>query len=108
MFATTAPSIDGHRIVETKGILTANVVYGTNALKDFAAGIRNFVGGRVGSYENTYSDGDAEVLAELDRKARNIGANALINVHISHGAIGQKEGILTILATGTAVVAKAL
>lgn len=45
MIITTTPSIDGKRIVFGK------VVSGVDFIKDIAAGLTNFFGGRSGSYE---------------------------------------------------------
>lgn len=49
MIITTTPSVEGRQIVEYKGIVFGEVVSGVNFLKDFAAGMRNFFGGRSGS-----------------------------------------------------------
>ena len=57
MILTTTPAIYGYTIREYKGVVFGEVITGVNFLKDFAASIRNFVGGRFvggrsGSYEN--------------------------------------------------------
>ena len=52
MILSTTPAIEGHTIREYKGVVFGEVITGVNFLKDFAASIRNFVGGRSGSYEN--------------------------------------------------------
>ena len=51
MIITTTQSIEGRQIIEYKGIVFGEVVTGVNFIKDFAAGMRNFFGGRSGSYE---------------------------------------------------------
>ena len=51
MIITTTPSVEGRRIVKYKGIVFGEVVPGVNFIKDFAAGLSNFFGGRSGSYE---------------------------------------------------------
>ncbi len=38
--------------MECKGVVFGEVVSGVNFIKDFAASIRNIIGGRSGSYEN--------------------------------------------------------
>ena len=50
MILTTTSAIEGHTIREYKGVVFGEVITGVNFLKDFAASIRNFVGGRSGSY----------------------------------------------------------
>ena len=49
MILSTTPAIEGHTISEYKGVVFGEVITGVNFLKDFAASIRNFVGGRSGS-----------------------------------------------------------
>ena len=49
MILSTTPAIEGHTIREYKGVVFGEVITGVNFLKDFAASIRNFVGGRSGS-----------------------------------------------------------
>jgi hypothetical protein len=59
MLVTTTDTIQNQIIEEYLGIVTAEVVYGTNVLRDFLAGIRDAIGGRTGSYERLdYSYGN--------------------------------------------------
>lgn len=51
MIITTTPSVDGKKIVEYKGIVFGEVVSGVDFVKDFAAGLSNFFGGRSSTYE---------------------------------------------------------
>ena len=51
MIVTTTPQIEGKEIIEYKGIVFGEVVAGVDFMKDFAAGLTNFFGGRSGSYE---------------------------------------------------------
>lgn len=105
MIVTTTDVIQG-AIVETYlGIVTAEVVYGTNALRDFFAGIRDVIGGRTGSYERVFEKGQQEAIAELQKRAQRLGADAVLGVEIDTGTINidQQGVLLLITATGTAV-----
>ena len=51
MILTTTPTIEGHPIREYRGIVFGENVSGINFVKDFAAGLSNFFGGRSHSYE---------------------------------------------------------
>lgn len=62
MIVTTTSYIEGKKVEEYKGIVFGEVITGVNVLKDFAAGMRNFFGGRSQSYEN-------ELTAARDRKS---------------------------------------
>ena len=51
MILATIPSVEGQTITEYKGVVFGEVISGVNFIRDFAASIRNIVGGRSGSYE---------------------------------------------------------
>ena len=51
MILTTTPTVAGRTIIEYKGIVFGEVITGVNFIKDFGASLRNFFGGRSGSYE---------------------------------------------------------
>lgn len=105
MILTTTDVIQGADVDAYLGVVTAEVVYGTNALRDFFAGIRDFVGGRTGSYEQVFEKGHQEVLRELEQRAGRMGANAVMGVEVDTGTINvdAKGVLLLITATGTAV-----
>lgn len=72
MILTTTPTIEGHNISEYNGI-----VAGVNFLKDFGASIRNFIGGRSGSYENELIKAWEKALADMSQRAMESGVNAV-------------------------------
>lgn len=105
MILTTTDVIQGAVVEAYLGIVTAEVVYGTNALRDFFAGIRDVIGGRTASYERVFEKGQQDALSELRERAQRLGANAVIGIEIDTGTINvdQKGALLLITATGTAV-----
>lgn len=105
MILTTTDVIQGSEVTEYLGIVTAEVVYGSNALRDFFAGIRDIIGGRTGSYEEVFRKGQQDAFAELEKRAKRLGADAVIGVEIDTGTINvdDKGALLLITATGTAV-----
>ena len=54
----------------------AEVVYGTNALRDLFAGIRDVIGGRTGSYEKVFEKGQQKAIEELKQRAQKLNADA--------------------------------
>ena len=42
MIVTTTPTIEGHTIKEYKGLVSGEVIFGMNFLKDFGASLRDF------------------------------------------------------------------
>lgn len=77
MILTTTPTIEGHNISEYNGIVCGEVLAGVNLLKDFGASIRNFIGGRSGSYENELIKAWGKALADMSQRAMESGANAV-------------------------------
>lgn len=102
MIITTTPNIEGKKIVEYKGIIFGEVVSGVNFVKDFAAGLTNIFGGRSGSYEGELIEARESALRELEKRAENIGANAVVGVDIDYEVLGQGN-MLMVTASGTAV-----
>lgn len=104
MIITTTPSIEGKRVAEYKGIVFGEVVSGVNFMKDFAAGLTNFFGGRSGSYEGELIEARQNALLEMEQRARDLGANAVIGVDMDYEVLGADNGMLMVTASGTAVV----
>lgn len=106
MLVTTTNTLEGHQIVEYKGIVFGEVVSGMNFVKDFFAGITDTIGGRSGTYEGEMQDSRDKAMAEMCERARKMGANAVIGVDVDYDVLGEKNGMLMISVTGTAVVIK--
>ncbi|HIS06882.1 hypothetical protein B5F29_12875 [Lachnoclostridium sp. An196] len=104
MITTTTPSIEGKRIQEYKGIVFGEVVAGVDVIKDFTAGISNFFGGRSSTYEGELIQARQNALREMEERAREIGANAVVGVDIDYEVLGSNNGMLMVTASGTAVV----
>ena len=105
MLVSTTDTLQDQKIEEYLGIVTAEVVYGTNVLRDFFAGLRDTIGGRTGSYERVFEKGQQKAIAELRERANKLNADGIIGVEIDTGTINvdNKGVLLLITATGTAV-----
>ena len=106
MIITTTPAIEGKRITEYKGIAFGEVITGFNFIKDFGAGLRNIVGGRSAGYEEELLKARSEALAELEQRAADMGANAVVGIDVDYEVLGQGGNMLMVTASGTAVVAE--
>ena len=104
MIITTTPSVDGARITQYLGVVCGEVISGVNFVKDFAAGLTNIFGGRSGSYEEELVDAREQALKELEERAENLGANAVVGVDVDYEVLGQGGNMLMVSASGTAVV----
>ncbi len=103
MIVTTTPTVEGKSIVEYKGIVFGEVILGVNFLRDFAAGLSNFFGGRSGAYEEELIRAREGALEEMQRRAESLGANAVVGVDIDYEVLGADNGMIMVTASGTAV-----
>lgn len=103
MLLTTTPTIEGKPIQQYIGIVTAETIIGANIFKDLFAGIRDIVGGRSGTYERVIEEARSSALKELEQKALQMGANAVVGVDLDFETVGSGGSMLMVIATGTAV-----
>ena len=103
MIVTTTPSVEGRRITEYKGVVFGEVIAGVNFVKDFVAGLSNFFGGRSGTYEEELINARQQALDEMEQRAAQLGADAVVGVDIDYEVLGADNGMLMITARGTAV-----
>jgi uncharacterized protein YbjQ (UPF0145 family) len=104
MLITTTPSIEGKRITKYCGVVTGEAILGANLFKDLFAGIRDIVGGRSATYERELQRAREMALTELQQRAQESGANAVVGVDLDYEVLGQANGMLMVSASGTAVV----
>ena len=103
MILTTTPTVEGRTIQEYKGVVFGEVISGVNFLRDFAATIRNIVGGRSGSYEEELISARSQAMDEMVARAAQLGANAVVGIDIDYEVLGENNGMLMVTASGTAV-----
>ena len=103
MILTTTPTIEGRTIQQYKGVVFGEVIAGVNFIKDFAASIRNFIGGRSGSYEDELINARTQAMREMEERAQAMGADAVVGIDIDYEVLGEGGGMLMVTASGTAV-----
>ena len=103
MLQTTTNNIEGKRITRYYGIVSGETIIGTNVFRDLFASIRDFVGGRSGSYEKVLRKAKDTALREMEEQARSLGANAVIGVDLDYETVGDSGSMLMVTAAGTAV-----
>jgi len=104
MILSTTPQIEGHPILEYKGVVTGETIIGANVFKDFMASIRDIVGGRSGSYEKVLIEAKDISLKEMMQRAEALGANAIVGIDIDYETIGANGSMLMVATSGTAVI----
>ena len=103
MLITTTPSIEGRAIRGYLGIVVGEAIVGANIFKDLFAGIRDIVGGRSAAYERELEKARSIALAELEQRAAELGADAVVGVDLDYEVLGQSNGMLMVSVSGTAV-----
>jgi uncharacterized protein YbjQ (UPF0145 family) len=98
---TTTSSIEGRPVTGYLGVVAGETILGVNIFKDITAGFRNIVGGRSGKYEEELRKGRVTAIQEMEQRAAEMGADAVVGVKIDYETVGGQ--MLMITASGTAV-----
>ena len=103
MILTTTPTIEGRTITEYRGVVFGEVIVGVNFIKDFAASIRDFIGGRSGTYEKELIAARDSAMNEMRQRAMAMGADAVVGIDVDYEVLGREGGMLMVTVSGTAV-----
>ena len=103
MILSTTNTIEGSPVKDYLGIVTGETIIGANIFKDLFASIRDFVGGRSGSYERVLREEKDTALREMTENAAKLGASAIVGVDLDYETVGKNGGMLMVTASGTAV-----
>jgi uncharacterized protein YbjQ (UPF0145 family) len=104
MLMTTTAVVDGKPISRYLGIVTGEAIIGANIFRDIFAGVRDIVGGRSGTYEKALAEARQVAMAEMESRAQELGANAVVGIDLDYEVLGQNNGMLMVAVSGTAVV----
>ena len=104
MILTTTPTIEGRPVKQYLGIVTGETIIGANAIKDFMASLTDFFGGRSTTYEQVLIKGKETALREIQDRAAQLGANAIVGIDLDYETVGANGGMLMVTASGTAVL----
>ena len=102
MIVVTTGEVAGKRIVRTLGLARGNTIRARHLGKDIVAILRNIVGGEVSEYTKMMAEAREQALDRMVEDARELGANAVINVRFMTSMLMQ--GAAELLAYGTAVI----
>ena len=101
MLCSNTEEIPGQKIVEFYGVVTGSTVRAKHIGRDFAAGLKNILGGELKGYTELLQEARQEALHRMMEQASSVGANAVINVRFATSSIAQ--GAAELFAYGTAV-----
>jgi uncharacterized protein YbjQ (UPF0145 family) len=102
MIVITSSQIVGKRIERTLGLARGNTIRARHMGKDLMAAFRNIVGGEVSEYTKMMAEAREQSLDRMVEQARELGANAVVDVRFMTSMLMQ--GAAELLAYGTAVV----
>ncbi len=101
MLVVTTPEVAGKKIKRVIGLVWGTSIRTRGFGGRFVAGIEALVGGRGESYIKELEKAREEALEELKRRAREVGANAVVGVDFETSEV--LEGFILVSAYGTAV-----
>lgn len=102
MFMTNTEEIPGHTIRVCKGVVSGSTVRAKHAGRDIMASIKNIFGGELAGYTELLSESRDQALERMQQQAKQLGANAIVNVRFSTSSVA--AGAAEIYVYGTAVV----
>ena len=103
MIVTTTPSIEGKSISKYHGVVVGEAILGANVFRDIFAGITDIIGGRSSAYEQSLAEARETAITELEQRASEKGANAVVGVDLDYEVI---NNMLMVSASGTAVTVR--
>ena len=102
MIVVNTETIPGHDILEIKGLVQGNTIRAKHLGRDIGAGLKNLVGGELTGYTELLTESRREALDRMLGQARQLGANAVVNVRFTTSSVA--AGAAELYAYGTAVV----
>ena len=102
MLITNIETVPGRTIVRHIGLVQGSTVRAKHVGRDIMAGLKNIVGGELKGYTELLNEAREEAIACMSEQARQMGANAVVNVCFSTASVA--VGAAEIFAYGTAVV----
>lgn len=104
IWMTTTNNFETHTIREYRGVVTGEAIVGTNFMKDWFANIRDVVGGRSGAYEKDLAKARSYAYEAMEEEAKALGCNAVVGIDLDYQVVGEKNAMLMVSVSGTAVI----
>ncbi len=101
MIITNIETVPGKTIVEHFGLVSGSTIRAKHVGRDLMAGLKNLVGGELKGYTQLLNESRQQTMDRMIEQARQLGANAIVNVRFSTSSVAQ--GAAELYAYGTAV-----
>ena len=104
MLMTTTSVVEGHPVPKYLRVVTGEAIIGANVFRDMFAAVRDVVGGRSATYERGLAEAREIAMSEMQARAQELGASAVVGIDLDYEVLGQNNGMLMVSVSGTAVV----
>lgn len=101
MFVTNTEEIPGKRVTAMHGVVSGSTVRAKHFGRDIMASLKNIVGGELKGYTELLTEAREQAMERMKDQARQMGANAVVNVRFSTSSVA--AGASEIYIYGTAV-----
>ena len=101
MIITNIETVPGKTIIEHFGLVSGSTIRAKHVGKDILASLKNLVGGEIKGYTQLLQESRDQAIERMTEQARQLGANAIVNVRFSTSSVAQ--GAAELYAYGTAV-----
>lgn len=101
MILSNVEIIPGRKIVEHFGLVSGSTIRAKHVGKDIMASLKNLVGGELKGYTKLLQESREQAIDRMVAQARQLGANAIVNIRFSTSSVAQ--GAAELYAYGTAV-----
>lgn len=102
MLLVNTETVPGYQVTRICGLVQGNTIRAKHVGRDFAAGLKNIVGGELKGYTELMTEARRQAVERMMAQAQELGANAILNVRFSTSAV--TAGAAELYAYGTAVV----
>lgn len=102
MIIVNTETIPGRTIKRVLGLAQGNTIRAKHLGRDIAASFKNLVGGELRGYTELLTEARQQATQRMIDQARELGADAIVNVRFSTAAVTQ--GAAELYAYGTAVM----
>ena len=101
MIITNIETVPGKSIIEHFGLVSGSTIRAKHVGRDIMASLKNLVGGELKGYTQLLQESRKQAMDRLIGQAKQLGANAIVNIRFSTSSVAQ--GAAELYAYGTAV-----
>lgn len=101
MIITNIETVPGRTISEHFGLVSGSTIRAKHLGRDIMASLKNLIGGELKGYTQLLQESRKQAMERMISQAKQLGANAIVNVRFSTSSVAQ--GAAELYAYGTAV-----